>query len=464
MRIWIALFCFWMVAGYSDANAIYTVGGDTNDVYIVDVINGSHSVVASSLEGIPEFIALANDQTAYVVSESTEVQRVDLINGIVSTVANFSGGSVTNGIALVNPSVAYVLNKVDLVSGVYRVDLTNGSSSLVFSSVMGQANGLALEFSLKEPKVAYTVGSADGSVYRIDLTNSSASVVTPSPVTGAQLCDLALANNTTAYAVGFVNSNIYHIDLIDGGISLVSTIEESDLSGIGLTNSTTAYVVDSSGDNVFCVDLTDGSYFKVTQMNIPGSALSGVAPVLQIGTTGLRGNNLTLANYLNENGSPFVLRLFALQSDIAQALKIATPTRNAIATFTAQTNQLAFGQALSNHLCQKRLATQVNEVLEQEVPMVQPPDQVDTNARGLISDASVAVNVVQMESTPATCQQERPFSTWLGLFGEYTHEKSESQIPAFSSGTGDLSPDSIGKDASGRSLYWELDWLMDTRT
>jgi uncharacterized protein with beta-barrel porin domain len=419
MRIWIVLFCLWSTVGYADASTLYTLGGGSQDLYNIDLTNGNHFIVNSSpLGGIPVFIALANDQTGYVVNKTNEVLRVGLTSGTVSIASTFPGGAKLNGIALANPRTAYVVRQ--LSDNFYRVDLTNGNFSSVTSSGLGGAGafGVSLELSVKNPKTAYSVGNNDNNVYRIDLTNGNVFVVTPSPITGSGLSDLALANNGTAYVVGFSDSNVYRVDLTNGNVSLVTPlpVPGSNLTGIALTNSTTAYVVNSGGNNVHRVDLTTGNTYFVTAIAFAG--LSGAAPVLQIGTAGLHGNDLTLANYLNENGSLFDLRLFALQGDIAGALEIAAPTRNAISTFTAGNTQLTFEQVLSNHLCQKRLI------------LAPRNSSAITDAEGLMADAEAT------PSLPPSLKPKTLYSPWLSPFGEFTHGRPEHETPAFESETG----------------------------
>ena len=73
-------------------------------------------------------------------------------------------------------------------------------------------------------------------------------------------------------------------------------------------------------------------------------------------TTGLSGNNLIFANYLNDNAPFSVRQLFApLQGrSLASALESAAPTRNAFLTFVSQTTQLSLERLVNDHLGQQR--------------------------------------------------------------------------------------------------------------
>jgi uncharacterized protein with beta-barrel porin domain len=184
----------------------------------------------------------------------------------------------------------------------------------------------------------------------------------------------------------------------------------------------------------------------------PLSGLPDIALVLQIGTSGLTGNDLSFANYLNINAPQTTLPLLALQSDIAGALGIAAPTRNAIFTFAAQTTQLAFGQQVYSHLAQKRWSKAwYSQPMQVSQTM---PGQALLSRNQLFSDASDFMNLsseslsessdasdadsAEKENVPEMIgkKEEAHYSSWLGAFGEYTNERSQHQTPSFETGTG----------------------------
>jgi uncharacterized protein YhjY with autotransporter beta-barrel domain len=415
MRRSILLFLLWTIAGYSDANTLYTVNfvGFPN-LYKVDLTNGNVSIV-NTTGGSPNYVTLGSRTTAYIANDDDRVQRVNLTTGTVSVVCTIAG-SEPDGIALANDTTAYVAGFAD--NNVYRVNLTNGGVTLVTpSAIIGAAlTGLTLEMSLKDPTTAYTAGFSDNKIYRIDLTNGRVSEVVHITGVGGGVADITLANNTTAYVVG--SANLYRVDLTNGSFSLVATLPLEGLSGIQLSDNTTAYVVGETLNEVYRVDLTNGQFSAVTS-SISGGLLANLSLLLYIGTSGLSGNDLSFANYLNENGSLFVSRLFAVQSDIPGALEIAAPTRNALSTFAAGNTQFAFGQELSTHLTQKR-------PFRASVPI----DRELSSADELLVSASDSVALSPNK------KKEECHSTWLGLLGEYTHAKAQSQTPAFATGTG----------------------------
>jgi Autotransporter beta-domain len=211
---------------------------------------------------------------------------------------------------------------------------------------------------------------------------------------------------------------------------------------------------------LYRINLTNGSYVQVTPSLTLGGLID-IALVLQIGTSGLHGNNLTFANYLNNNAPFYTLELLALQPDIATALEIASPVRNAIPTFAAQTTQIAFGQLIADHFGQKRWAKawQQRETAQATMAAESPRNQhrmiADLSLDApIFADAPMEIqdqtapSEEQATPTPSTLQQPMPccptslpkcgiaYSPWISGFGEYSREHKQRQTPAFEAGSG----------------------------
>ncbi len=444
---------------YADASISYVAVFTAGNVQRVDLTTGNASVVASFSGDTPIGIALANSPTAYLTTNNANrVYNLDLTTGAFFQAAQLGGTSFTR-IQLADSTTAYVGGSSDGTRGnLYRVNLTNGSISLVTTITGVALNELGLEMTLTTPNKAYVAGG-NGSVYLVDLTNGSFSRITSIP--GTNLQGLSLANNTTAYVTDTIGNNIYSIDLINGNFSLVtpSPIAGALLQGIALSNSTTAYAVGASNANaIYRIDLTSGNFSQVATITV-GANPADIAVVLQIGTTGLHGNNLKFANYLNNNAPFYTLPLIALQSDIASALEITSPARNALFTFAAQTTQLAFGQLVADHLGQKRWdKAWVQGEATQPIPANTTAEAPYIRHR-LIADASDALMETQASDAPpmetqdqattSSSSDESPvepspilpkngltYSPWLAGFGEYTREHKQRQTPAFQAGAG----------------------------
>lgn len=469
MRIPVLFLCLLASSAmYADASTAYTLSG--TNIYSVNLTNGSVSPLtsipgATSLNGI----ALENNTTAYVVNFPTNnLYLVNLTNGASSTVAHVSAGTGLSDVALADNTTAYTCDfnssKID------RINLMNGSVSTIATTPSGP-NGITLSMSLTTPMYAYVATNSTGRIFRIDLTNDTSTIVASIP--GAFLRDIALLNNETVFTVDNASNRVFEINLTNGNVSLAATIPgATSLNGIALASNTTAYVLDNTSQSIYFVDLTNGSSSAVA--STPAMIFASIALVLQISTFGLSGNNLRFADYLNANAPQTTMPLLALQSDIPGALEIAIPTRNAIFTFAAQTTQLAFGQQIYDHLAQKR-----NRKAWQRQPMQtsQPMTaQAHLNRHRLFVDASDSTNPCSeniTESPPSENVSESPpsehipespssenfpearapnssegnvtekiwmneayYSPWLGVFGEYAHERSQKQTPSFETGTG----------------------------
>jgi len=148
-----------------------------------------------------------------------------------------------------------------------------------------------------------------------------------------------------------------------------------------------------------------------------------------ISTFALSGNNLKLANYLIANAPLSIIRLLALltNDELNLALQSMAPTRNAFLTFSAQTAQISLSRLLNDHFGQQRLRH------HKIVPAT-------TIASRIASDELVAqsdeITVHQKPSSAPRCLAKKPYSFWMGAFGEFAHDKPEHQTPVFNTGSG----------------------------
>jgi len=119
----------------------YVIGNASGKLYNVNLTNGSFTTLAH-IGGNPTGLALANNTTAYTTDGNGNIYSINLDNGTVSIAASIPGATL-DGIALANSTTAYT---VDMISGaIYAVNLTNGSFSLVTSSIPGaNHHGIAL--------------------------------------------------------------------------------------------------------------------------------------------------------------------------------------------------------------------------------------------------------------------------------------------------------------------------------
>lgn len=140
-----------------------------------------------------------------------------------------------------------------------------------------------------------------------------------------------------------------------------------------------------------------------------------------ISTAGLKGNTAKFARYLNKNvpNSSATLALAALSGTaLKDALNSASPARNAFATYVNQNTLFAVSEIVSNHLFGQRFYHTKNRDNSSVASLFSELDDSQ-----LTADASQQ----RFLSNPA-CNK---YSFWAGGFGEYSHQKSQDQNPAF---------------------------------
>lgn len=151
----------------------------------------------------------------------------------------------------------------------------------------------------------------------------------------------------------------------------------------------------------------------------------GSTPVTAIPTTDLSGNALATANYLNANGSSSTIALFngLSGSSLKNALNHVSPSRNAFSTYIGQQMAFSLSTLLSRHMDTARVEEfNTTEPTFMAALLVDASDSIE-----MPEEESVVSNYIEMPI--ARCGSR--FSGWIAGFGEYAHQKAESQNPAF---------------------------------
>lgn len=426
---------------FANASVAYTAGSANGRIYQLNLTNGSPTSLTLIGGQVPVTTSLADLNTLYVTTAVTGlVYRLNVSSGNLTQIASIGG--YLQGMECNDTTTGYIASST--TNTIYRINLQTGAYSGVVSIPSSPGLfGVGMDFSLETPTVLYTAGVTDNKVYRVDVVNGTYSVVTPTAIAGAGLSGIALSDCNTAYLVGQTDNNVYRVNLTNGNVTLVTptAISGAQLAGIALSDSNTAYVTGYNSNKIYRVNLTTGSFTTVTPSAIAGASLSDMDLVLQIGTAGLSGNNLTFANYLNNNAPVFTVPLLALQPNIPSSLESAIPTRNAIFTFVSQTTQTAFGQILYDHLGQKRWS-KVWPNPQNRSQTGTSTVQWEPSSSQFLVDNSEEANSSQNASDSKESlnhnlgKRSMKYSPWLGILGEYTKEKSQHQTPGFESGSG----------------------------
>jgi hypothetical protein len=152
---------------------------------------------------------------------------------------------------------------------------------------------------------------------------------------------------------------------------------------------------------------------------------------LSLPLSGLKGNDLNLANYLNANAPADVVGLLSYSDDLTQALQSAAPTRNAFSTYASQTTQLSLERLVNDHLGQQRWRNNRQASPTQTAAL--------ESTESLMAESDVIAMNDQRKAqshTECCCENKKPVSVWLGAFGEFAQAKPKHQTPDFNTSSG----------------------------
>lgn len=239
-------------------------------------------------------------------------------------------------------------------------------------------------------------------------------------------------------------------DTTDGDITLGS----SSITQIELNSSGSSKIVNVGGGNialggsVSLIQNNGGNYARSGQYTILSGAYTGefastvsgalsgflfnlsydtnvvylLYEVQRIATSGLSGNDLTFANYLN-NYAPVSSEYLALATlpsvQQANAVNSASPARNAFGPFVTKQTVFSLSQLVSGHLDNKRFFAFHN-------PAEINPIALGFGYQNLLADNSNSCLPV----TPIK-KRDTPLELWLSGFIDFAHQSKENGNPSF---------------------------------
>lgn len=390
----------------ADANVAYVCGEDGN-VYSIDLHNSSPTPeLLTTGGGAPNplhHISLIN-QKAYFLGDDGTVYSMQLNSS--NTLTLVAPHTVDISGMAVEGQTAYLTG---FDGNVYSMNLNSSSPAPVIITA-GPAptilNGIALD-----RQIAY-IGAFNGHLYSLDLRSPSTPAqvtTTPAPV---PLLFVAL-NQNMVFATG-ADRLLYVVNLQSSNITFSSMPEAGN--GVAFDHQV-AYFVNNG--NVYSMNFNEPfpNATLVTTGGPAGTYLWGIAIFFQIPLQNLKGNSLHLANYLNRYGSQPTIYLFDSQSDLIDALQKASPIRNAIGTFSAQTNQLLMSQKVNFHMSQNRWLSYSSRNAPSEEETLASDDK---RWRYCLSQTKVR------------------YAPWFELFGDLARNAAQHQTPAFTSGSGGI--------------------------
>lgn len=256
--------------------------------------------------------------------------------------------------------------------------------------------------------------------------------------------------NLTLHSADPINNtlgSLVHIEINSSGTSSVTVNGVASLAGtleIDLNSNATPgqyTVLTSSGitgtfDSVTINGATSNyslSYLPVGAPTFVQFDLLGFYPYdSSLSTEGLRGNNLRVANYLNAL-APHADALgltdqFDLLNDLPpsqyqKALQSISPSRNSIPTFASQNVMFMFSESLNSHFTKQRLARK-----HSKNPHAQETASLESNELLVINRSP--------RQTIYTPPKNTGSQLWTMGFGQFSHQSSQDQNPAFDFNTG----------------------------
>lgn len=161
-----------------------------------------------------------------------------------------------------------------------------------------------------------------------------------------------------------------------------------------------------------------------------------------IPTTGLSGNDLSVANYLNSLAStssisPIISLLSSLSpTALAEALNSISPSRNAFTTSVSQTTALTGSRLLSSRMADQRILRHLMQNQSELAAFYERASAGD----GLwaMSDLPVPLSYRcprNSEQAPSSDKpprkNENKYSFWVDGIGEFIHQDAENENPSF---------------------------------
>jgi sugar lactone lactonase YvrE len=258
---------------------VYFCDSGNNKIRFINAINGIISTIAGTgvqgntgdgglatnaqLSG-PTTLFLKNNQVYITVENSNSVKTVNLITGIISTIAgNFIVGGPASRTVLNQPKGIFVDNQRNVYfcdfggNTVYKINATNGIiSKIAGTGVRGSIGdgGLAISAQLNNSTGIFV--DNQGNVYFCDSGNNKIRFI------------YVTNGNTSTIAGTGVQGNTG-----DGGLAVNATLNEP--TGIFVDNQGNVYFCDSGNNKIRFINVTNGNISTIAGSGIQGNTGDG---------------------------------------------------------------------------------------------------------------------------------------------------------------------------------------------
>lgn len=369
------------------------------------------------------------------------VAGVELNNqGIPNTILSLSGGGSLGGIVTFDNTSAGSLTLGDandttfsgVISG--RGEIIKRGSGIF---TLAGANTYTEGTTVQAGKLAVN-GSITGGI----TVNSGATLKGTGTIAGGGTINGTLSPGNSIGTITF--------NTADGDITLGS----ASITQIELDSSSSSKIVNVGGGDIILggsvslIQNNNGNYARSGQYTILSGAYTGeftstvtgalsgflfnlsygtnavylLYEVQPISTNGLSGNDLTFANYLNNN-APVTSEYLALATlpggQLADAVNNISPARNAFGPFVTQQTIFSLSQLVSGHVDNRRISASY-------APLETSSIAFGNWHHNLLADNSNSC----LPSTPVE-KRDTSFDLWLSGFVNFAHQSKESGNPSF---------------------------------
>jgi uncharacterized protein with beta-barrel porin domain len=406
-----------------------TLPPSVNNIEIV-AINASGLGIIGGQDGSgPTATAYA----AFVPSTTTVANRVTLNisqGNIVAVGINNSGKGIVGGQDSSGSTPAYAafvfpngnvtpIAGLPASGGIFTVAINNSGQAIIGGQdFSGSTPAYVAAVAPDGSATTVTQGlPSNGAVFNVAINSSGQGIVGgPNYDTGFAYATFISPNGSaTPISLG---------DLTSGVINRVA-INDAGQAIIGGVNAGAAYAAIVSPNGVV----------TPLSLNLPAGTIISIAilPLLShIPTESLDGNNLIFANYINtyaeENAFYFLPAIF--DGTLNSALESAAPTRNAFSFYTVSNNLFYLTTGISTHIRQQRSLKNFSLVENSQISAATIP----------IDELQASLYTRKRKTAAPTCATElsekKKHSFWFEALGAISHQKAQSQTPAFSPTSG----------------------------
>lgn len=274
-------------------------------------------------------------------------------------------------------------------------------------------------------------GTLSGTGTLTGLVFANSGIISPDPGGKLTFGRLKLNSASSSGSLG----SLVHIPIDSSGSSLVDVAGEAELAGIleidlnpdatpgaytVLTSSSIAGEFDSIDFSRSIPSSYSISYLPIEAPTFVQFEFAGF-PSSFLSTNGLTGNNLRVANYLNtllpDAAALGLTEQFAILNSLSspeyqKALESISPSRNSSSTFAAQNIMFMFSESLDSHFMKKRMAQKYSKSRY-------------VKETAVVADSKFPYKTMYSPKKIASSQ------IWVMGFGQFSHQNSQNQNPAF---------------------------------